>query len=99
MSAASFFRRYRWHWAGGRPQLFVATVVVLAGVNWLGGLIVNTVKLPIFGDMMGTILAGALFGPVRLNVEKADRIELVVDFGEHGDLQDRFNWVDTALIR
>lgn len=45
------------------------------------------------------VVAGELFGPVRLNVEKADRIELVVDFGENGDLQDRFNWVDTALIR
>lgn len=42
---------------------------------------------------------GTLLGPVRLDVRKAKRIELVVDFGDNGDLQDRFNWVNAALIR
>lgn len=42
---------------------------------------------------------GAKFGPVRLDVAKAKRIELIVDFGDNGDMQDRFNWVDAALIR
>jgi len=42
---------------------------------------------------------GARFGPVRLDVSKAKRIELVVDFGDNGDMQDRFDWVDAALIR
>ncbi len=42
---------------------------------------------------------GALHGPVRLDVKRANRIELVVDFGENGDLQDRFDWVEPALIR
>ncbi|MFQ5591981.1 MAG: NPCBM/NEW2 domain-containing protein, partial [Phycisphaerae bacterium] len=42
---------------------------------------------------------GRLFGPVRLDVTNAKRIELIVDFGENGDLQDRFDWVEAALIR
>lgn len=42
---------------------------------------------------------GKLYGPVLLDVTKARRIELFVDFGENGDLQDRFNWVEPALIR
>ncbi len=42
---------------------------------------------------------GTLFGPVRVDVSRANRIELVTDFGENGDIQDRFNWVETALIR
>jgi len=25
--------------------------------------------------------------------------KLIVDFGKNGDLQDRFNWVESALIR
>jgi len=40
-----------------------------------------------------------LHGPVRLDVRRANRIELVVDFGENGDMQDRFDWVEAALIR
>jgi len=42
---------------------------------------------------------GKLYGPIRINVARANRIELVVDFGENGNLQDRFNWVEPALIR
>jgi hypothetical protein len=42
---------------------------------------------------------GKLFGPVRLDVTKANRIQLVVDFGDNGDLQDRLNWIEPALIR
>ena len=42
---------------------------------------------------------GQLFGPIRLDVTHAKRIELIVDFGENGDIQDRFNWVEAALIR
>lgn len=42
---------------------------------------------------------GKLFGPVRLDVTRAKRIQLVVEFGDNGDLQDRFNWVETALIK
>ncbi len=42
---------------------------------------------------------GPLEGPVRLDVTHAKRIELVVDFGDNGDVQDRFDWVEPALIR
>ena len=42
---------------------------------------------------------GKLLGPIRLNIAGAKRIELVVDFGENGGLQDRFDWVEPALIR
>ena len=45
------------------------------------------------------IQRGRLFGPVRLDVSHAKRIELIVDFGDNGDIQDRFNWVDAALVR
>ncbi|MCH7840305.1 MAG: NPCBM/NEW2 domain-containing protein, partial [Planctomycetes bacterium] len=36
---------------------------------------------------------------IRLNIAGAKHIELVVDFGENGGLQDRFDWVEPALIR
>jgi len=42
---------------------------------------------------------GKLFGPFRMDITRANRIELVVDFGKNGDLQDRFDWVEAALIR
>lgn len=42
---------------------------------------------------------GTRHSPVRLDVKKAQRLELVVDFGQNGDLQDRFNWIEPALIR
>lgn len=42
---------------------------------------------------------GKLHGPIRLDVADVGRIELVVDFGDNGDLQDRLDWVDAALIR
>ncbi len=42
---------------------------------------------------------GTLHGPIRINVQNAKTLELVVDFGQHGDIQDRFNWIEAALIR
>ncbi|MCH7884231.1 MAG: NPCBM/NEW2 domain-containing protein [Planctomycetes bacterium] len=45
------------------------------------------------------IRRGKLWGPIRLNIAGAKHIELVVDFGENGGLQDRFDWVEPALIR
>ncbi len=45
------------------------------------------------------VVRGTLHGPVRLDVARANRIELIVDFGQNGDIQDRFNWVEAALIR
>jgi hypothetical protein len=45
------------------------------------------------------IRRGVLHGPVRLDVTRANRIELITDFGENGDVQDRFDWIESALIR
>jgi len=42
---------------------------------------------------------GTLFGPVRVDLSRAGRIELIVDYGDNGDLQDRFDWVEPGLIR
>jgi hypothetical protein len=42
---------------------------------------------------------GRLHGPIRLTIPRANRVELQVDFGLNGDIQDRFNWVESALIR
>lgn len=45
------------------------------------------------------VCRGTLHGPIRLDIARANRIELITDFGRNGDLQDRFNWVEPALIR
>jgi len=42
---------------------------------------------------------GERHGPLRVDVARAKRIELVVDFGDNGDMQDRFDWIEAALIR
>ena len=45
------------------------------------------------------IRRGKLFGPVRVDVSNANRVELLTDFGDNGNVQDRFNWIETALVR
>jgi hypothetical protein len=45
------------------------------------------------------IRPGTLHGPVRLEVTGARRIKLTVLFGRNADLQDRFDWIEAALIR
>lgn len=42
---------------------------------------------------------GKLHGPFRLDVSRGKRLELIVDFGAAGDLQDRLNWINAALVR
>ncbi len=42
---------------------------------------------------------GMLGGPLRVDVTGARRLELVVDFGRLGGVQDRFDWIEPALIR
>lgn len=42
---------------------------------------------------------GELLGPLRLDLSDARQLQLIVDFGDNGDLQDRFNWADAALVR
>lgn len=38
-------------------------------------------------------------GSLRVDVSHAGRIELIVEYGENGDLQDRFDWVEPGLTR
>ncbi|HNQ22974.1 MAG TPA: NPCBM/NEW2 domain-containing protein [Phycisphaerae bacterium] len=45
------------------------------------------------------VRVGKLHGPLRLDVTGARRLELLVDFGDHGDIQDRFDWIEPALVR
>ena len=45
------------------------------------------------------VTPGRLHGPIRLDVTGAQRIKLTVLFGANADLQDRFDWVEPALIR
>ena len=36
---------------------------------------------------------------VRIDVSGAHTLKLRVDFGGNGDVRDRFDWADAALIR
>lgn len=45
------------------------------------------------------IRAGSPPESVRISVQGAQTLELRVEFGENGDIQDRFDWADAALIR
>lgn len=45
------------------------------------------------------VVPGRLHGPVRIDVLRADKLELIVDFGRLGGVQDRFDWIETALVR
>lgn len=42
---------------------------------------------------------GELVGPINLDVSNARKLELVVDFGRLAAVQDRFDWLDAALVR
>ncbi len=44
------------------------------------------------------VTRGSLEGPVRVDAAGAKRVELKVDFGRNGDIQDRFDWIDPAFI-
>jgi len=45
------------------------------------------------------VVRGALYGPVRLDVRGGQRLELIVGFGRRGAIQDRFDWIEPALVR
>lgn len=45
------------------------------------------------------VVAGMLHGPIRVDVTGARRLELVVDFGLNGDIQDRFDWIEPGLVK
>jgi energy-coupling factor transport system substrate-specific component len=53
-------------WDGVKANFTTTALVmipILAGINLVGGWLASTLKLPIFLDMIGTILAAALAGP------------------------------------
>ncbi len=45
------------------------------------------------------VRAGSAAETIRLNLTGVRRIELVVDYGANGDMQDRFNWLEAALVK
>ena len=48
---------------------------------------------------VGKSAPGAAAEPIRIPLDGSQRLELLVTFGRHGDVQDRFNWAGAALIR
>ena len=48
---------------------------------------------------LDSIRLGQCHGPFHFNVNGVDRLELIVDFGRHGAIQDRFDWIEPALVR
>lgn len=45
------------------------------------------------------VVPGAMHEPIRVDLRGAKTLELLVDFGANGDLQDRLDWIEPALIR
>ena len=45
------------------------------------------------------VRAGAISEVVSLPLSGAKQLTLIVDFGENFDVQDRFNWIEPALLR
>ncbi len=61
-----------------------------------------TVNIRVDGEVRHereSVRRGSLLGPVRIDVRRADRIELTVDFGRLGGIQDRFDWIEPAVVR
>lgn len=46
-----------------------------------------------------SVRPGTLHGPIRIDTANADRVQLSVLFGSNADIQDRFDWIEPALIR
>ena len=79
------------------------TFVTLIGLDDTAGRLADvTARIMVDGKtryVQEGVRIGKLRGPIRIDIEGAKRIELVADYGANGDLQDRFNWVEAALIR
>lgn len=61
-----------------------------------------TVRIKLDGQLkyeQRSVRRRRLFGPLRIDVTNGDRLELIVDFGKMGAIQDRFDWIEPALIR
>ncbi len=77
--------------------------VTYLGMDDSGGAMSNVdVSIVVDGRRVfeqANIRRGRLFGPVRVPVRGAERLSLVVDFGAFGGIQDRFNWIESALVK
>lgn len=84
---------------GGQFRQFVTHY----GLDDNSGLLADVaVEIRIDGEIRHraeNVVVGTLHGPVRIDVRGAQRLELIVQFGRHGAIQDRFDWVESALIR
>ncbi len=45
------------------------------------------------------VVPGRLHGPIRVSLNGAQTLELHVGFGANGAIQDRFDWIEAALVR
>ncbi len=84
---------------GGQYTTFVAYY----GIDDASGPLADvTVRILADGRMVHEAVGvrrGKLHGPLRIALDGVSELELVVDFGAHGGIQDRFNWVEGAFIR
>jgi hypothetical protein len=61
-----------------------------------------TVRIKLDGRIaheQADIVSGKLFGPVTVETNGARTLTLEVDYGKNQDVQDRFNWIEPALLR
>lgn len=61
-----------------------------------------SIEIRVDGELRHTnpsVRRGDPAGPIQLNVTGSKRIDLIVNFGRFGGVEDRFNWLDPALVR
>jgi len=61
-----------------------------------------TVRIKLDGRVaheQSDVTSGKLFGPVVVETNGARTLTLEVDYGKNQDVQDRFNWIEPALLR
>jgi hypothetical protein len=61
-----------------------------------------TVRIKLDGRIayeQADVTAGKLTGPVVVETRGARTLTLEVDYGKNQDVQDRFNWIESALLR
>jgi hypothetical protein len=79
------------------------TFVVVPGVDDDAGPLADvTVRVNVDGAVRFEhehLTPGRSPGQLRIDVEGASTLELDVQFGHYGDVQDRFDWADAALVR
>ena len=61
-----------------------------------------TVRIKLDGRIayeQADVMAGKLWGPLVVETRGAKTLTLEVDYGKNQDVQDRFNWIEPALLR